>query len=83
MMGTGETLTELTSRRPQSEREALEARASILFRFAKAFVGEAARISKEPFTMESQTAWKSKRIIAREYLARWSETRKQIEELGE
>lgn len=82
MQGTGETLTELTERKPQSERAALEARAAILFRFAKAFVKEAGRLSKERFTMEGQQLWKSKRADAREYLARWSETRKQISEIA-
>lgn len=79
MMGTGETLTMISERKPQSERDALAARAAVQWRLVKCMVQAYRAI---PLKVETQELWKSKRELAREYLGMWSRTRAMIRELG-
>lgn len=70
-------------RRPQSERDALIARASVQWRMVKAMVLAYQEIGARPITEANQTLWKSKRETARSYLLLWKRTRTLLRGMGE
>lgn len=85
-MGTGETLTEICARKPQSERDALLAQAKIQSTLVRMYA-RAAKDWKAADRKNPKDDYKARRascrVTCKTFLDRLSATRKLLREMGE